>query len=160
MPSTSRKKVKSAKKTVTKAQPMEIGWREWVALPEFGVGRIKAKIDTGAKTSAIHAYRIQELEQDGASYAEFYLHPMQNRNKPEIFCIAPIVDKRLIKSSNGVAQERLIVRTTLEMGERSWEIDLSLTNRDDMGFRLLIGRDALRKNIVIRPGRSFLTGKP
>ncbi|MEZ5895738.1 MAG: RimK/LysX family protein [Parvularculaceae bacterium] len=137
---------------------MEIGWREWAALPELDVERIKVKIDTGAKTSAIHAFNIRETDHDGVLYAEFVLHPEQRRAKPAIKCTAPIIDRRAIKSSNGMVQERLIIRTALVMGERSWPIDLSLTNRDEMDYRMLVGRDALRKNIIIRPGKSFLLG--
>ena len=128
-------------------------------LPSLCAARIKAKIDTGAKTSAIHAYRIKEVEKDGAPYVEFYLHPEQKRKTPEIFCVAPVMDKRLIRSSNGKTQERFIIKTVLAMGEREWPIALSLTNRDEMGFRLLIGRDALRKKVIIHPGKSYMLGK-
>ncbi|MCB2113887.1 MAG: RimK/LysX family protein [Parvularculaceae bacterium] len=138
---------------------MEIGWREWVALPDLNVERIKAKIDTGAKTSALHAYNIQTVERDGTAFAQFVLHPAQRRKSPAVKCLAPIVDKRVIRSSNGVAAERIVISTALRMGDRSWITEISLTNRDEMGFRLLIGRDAIRKGVVILPGRSFLLGK-
>jgi hypothetical protein len=142
-----------------KVPPLDIGWREWAALPDLGVDAISAKIDTGAKTSALHAFRIREIMHEGALYAEFFVHPLQRRNKPEIFCRAPIVDKRRIKSSNGVSQNRLVILTDLQMADRTWPIEVSLTNRDEMGFRFLIGRDALRKRVVIHPGKSFLLGK-
>ncbi len=138
--------------------PVDIGWREWASLPGLGVERIEGKIDTGAKTSAIHAYRIREVIFDGAPHAEFYLHPERRRRKPEIFCRVPIADRRLIKSSNGEAQERIIIVTPLRIGKREWLIELSLANRDAMGFRFLIGRDALRRGFVIHPGQSFLLG--
>ena len=138
--------------------PLEIGWREWAGLPDLGVARIVAKIDTGAKTSAVHAYRVRETTHDGVPYAEFFLHPVQKRKRPEVFCAAPIVDRRRIRSSNGVLQERLVIETTLRLGAREWVIELSLANRDAMGYRLLVGRDAMRKNILIRPSASFLLG--
>lgn len=142
-----------------KKQPLEIGWREWVSFPDYGIGSIKAKIDTGAKTSAIHAFRIREVDYEGARHVEFFLHPEQKRRNPEIRCIAPVLDQRLIKSSNGTVQNRFIVSTTLAIADREWSIDLSLTNRDDMGFRLLIGRDALRNKVIIHPAKSFMLGR-
>lgn len=139
--------------------PLEIGWREWVELPALCGRRIQAKIDTGAKTSAIHAYRIRELMLDGAPHVEFFIHPVQNRRRPEIRCLAPVHGRRLFKSSNGAEQERIVIVTELRLGGRKRSIELSLANRDDMGFRLLIGRDALRKNVVIHPARSFMLGR-
>ncbi|MGE0408931.1 MAG: ATP-dependent zinc protease [Amphiplicatus sp.] len=136
-----------------------IGWREWAAFPELGDFRIKAKIDTGAKTSALHAFRIRATRRDGLDFAEFYVHPVQKRRQPELFCAAPIIDKRGIRSSNGVLEQRFIIRTTLRLGERAWPIEVSLTNRDAMGFRLLLGRDAFRKRYVIDPRASFLLGR-
>lgn len=139
--------------------PLEIGWQEWARLPDFCKRRIKAKIDTGAKTSALHAFRLREMTVDGAAVAEFYLHPAQRKSAPEYFCRAPIVDRRLIRSSNGAGETRLIVRTRLKLGCRIWPIEISLTNRDDMGYRLLIGRDALKRSVLVRPSRSFLLGR-
>ncbi|MGF1543645.1 MAG: ATP-dependent zinc protease [Parvularculaceae bacterium] len=146
-----------AAKRSRKAPPLEIGWREWARLPDLGVDLIKAKIDTGAKTSAIHAYEIRKTERNGAPWVAFLLHPVQKRRRPEVACFAPIADIRSIRSSNGGLQERIVIRTTLAMGARSWAIDLSLTNRDEMGYRMLVGRDAL-KATVIRPAKSFLLG--
>ncbi len=142
-----------------KVAPLDIGWREWAALPALGIEAICAKIDTGAKTSALHAFHIKEVMLDGVRYAEFYVHPLQRKNKPEIFCLAPVVDKRRIKSSNGVSQNRLVIVTELQMADRTWPVEISLTNRDEMGFRFLIGRDALRRRVVIHPGKAFLLGK-
>ncbi|MEO0880199.1 MAG: RimK/LysX family protein [Pseudomonadota bacterium] len=159
--STSKSATSKSRASSRRTPPLEIGWREWAAFPELGgaASRTKAKIDTGAKTSAIHAFRVKEVVRDGVPYAEFFLHPAQKRKKPEIFCSAPIADRRLIRSSNGSVQERLVINTVLSMGARAWRIDLSLANRDEMGFRLLIGRDALRKKVIIHPGKSFLLGR-
>ncbi len=152
------KKTLKKTKSVKRQRPI-IGWREWAGLPDFGVEEINAKIDTGAKSSAIHAYRIKEIEIDGEPHAEFFLHPVQRRKKPEIYCRAPIVDKRLIRSSNGQEEERFVIEANLRLGDRLWKADLTLTNRDAMGFRLLIGRDALRKRFMIDPGASYMLGR-
>lgn len=158
MPSISRAK-KKTKKKARKAPPIEIGWREWAELPDLGVASIKAKIDTGAKTSAIHAFKIKEITRGGKPFAQFVIHPIQRKSAPTIKCVAPVVDKRRIKSSNGMSQLRIVIATTLKMGDNSWPIEISLANRDEMGFRFLIGRDALRRRAVIHPGKSFMLGK-
>lgn len=159
MPSISEGRIKTRVKKLVKKPPALIGWREWAAFPELGVKRIKAKIDTGAKTSALHAFRLETFRKGGVDYAEFYLHPLQKKARPEKFCFAPIVDKRWIRSSNGSVEQRFIIRTLIRLGDREWPIDLSLTNRDSMGFRLLLGRDAFRKKFLIDPRASFLLGK-
>ena len=146
---------KARKKKTKKMRPM-IGWREWADLPDFEVERVNAKIDTGAKSSAIHAFRIREVVLDGVDHVEFYLHPVQRRKKPEVLCRAPVVDRRVIRSSNGQGEERYVIETRLRLGERVWKIELTLTNRDAMGFRLLLGRDALKRKFYIDPGASYL----
>lgn len=142
-----------------KPAPQTIGWREWAALPELGVRHIKAKIDTGAKTSALHAFDITPHERGGVLFVAFALHPIQKKRRPEIRCIAPVIARRRIKSSNGGTEERYVIRTKLKLGVKASVIELSLTNRDAMGFRLLLGRDALKKSYVIEPGRSYRLGK-
>lgn len=142
-----------------KVAKLEIGWCEWVMLPGLCNRHILAKIDTGAKTSALHAHRIRELIVDGRPHVEFYLHPVQKQRRPEQHCLAPIHGRRTIKSSNGAEQERIVIQTTLTLGKRKREIELSLANRDDMGFRLLIGRDAMGKNVIIHPARSYMLGR-
>ena len=136
-----------------------IGWREWVRLPDLGVERIKAKIDTGARTSALHAFRITPFSKYGAAYVRFVLHPLQRRKKPEISCVALVIDHRRITDSGGRAEERYVIRTTLKLGKTLWPVELTLTNRDQMGFRMLIGRQALRRRYVVDPSRSFVAGK-
>lgn len=150
-----------AKETVKKKPkpPLEIGWREWARLPDLVDEPILAKIDTGAKTSAIHAYRVREVHRNGAAHAEFYLHPVQKLRRPEFFCSAPVHDRRVVRSSNGAEQKRIVILARLRLGKRVRTIELSLANRDDMGFRLLIGRDALGKNVVIHPARSYMLGR-
>lgn len=146
--------IKEAKKNESR-RPL-IGWREWASLPEFSVKRINAKIDTGAGVSAIHAFNVNEASVKGRAFAEFILHPVQHRRQPELFCRAPIVDRRIIRSSNGQEEERFAIETPLKLGDRVWKIHLTLTNRDEMEFRLLIGRDALRDKFLVDPSASYL----
>ena len=137
-----------------------VGWREWVALTELGGAVVKAKVDTGARTSAIHAYRISTYESDGLTIARFQIHPVQKRKRPVLAVEAPVVDIRHVRSSNGSVEERLGVRTPIEMGQHRFSIDLTLTNRDEMGFRMLLGRSALKRRFLVDPGRSYVTGRP
>jgi hypothetical protein len=142
---------KRAKKT--------IGWREWVKLPDLDVGRVKAKIDTGARTSALHAYKITPFTKDGASYVRFVVHPLQRLRKPEVTCVACVIDHRRVTDSGGRAEMRYVIRTTLKLGTARWPIELTLTNRDQMGFRMLIGRQALRRRYLVDTGKSFIARK-
>lgn len=136
-----------------------IGWREWVALPDCGVSRIKAKVDTGARTSALHAFRLQQFVEDDTLWARFEIHPDQRSARNAHTVTLPIVEHRRIRSSNGVVQNRPVVRTTLEVLGQRFPIDLTLTNRDEMGFRMLIGRAALRRRFLVDPTRSYYGGE-
>lgn len=141
-----------------------IGWREWVGLPDLGVEKVKAKIDTGARTSAIHAFEIRPFERDGQRYVSFLLHPVQHHRHPEVACEARVADERIVTSSNGEREKRYVVETRIQLGEEVWPIELTLTNRDEMGFRMLLGRRAVRRRFVVDPGGSFkamgkVTGK-
>ena len=136
---------------------LSIGWREWVGLPEFGVPRIKAKVDTGARTSAIHAFRIRPFERDDEEWVSFELHPFQRDSADRIACEARVVDRRRIRSSNARTEWRYVIRTPLSIGGRRWPIELTLAKRDEMGFRMLLGRTALRRRVIIDPAKSFLT---
>ncbi len=140
-------------------QKQTIGWREWVSFPDLGVDQIKAKIDTGARSSALHAFDIQCYKtKTGILRAKFILHPLQRNNKYCIPCHADVIDQRYVKSSSGQKELRTTILTNLQMGERVWPIEITLTNRDSMGFRLLIGRTALRKKFLVDPQRSYLSG--
>lgn len=139
-------------------ESIKIGWREWVALPDLKVGAIKAKIDTGARTSALHAYRIEPFRRAGALWLRFELHPLQRSDAMKVVCEARAVDERAVRNSGGRVERRYIIRTSLKLGEEIWPIELALANRDQMGFRMLLGRTALEGRAVIEPGRSYLLG--
>lgn len=134
----------------------QIGWREWVALPQLGVARIKAKIDTGARTSALHAWNIEPFERDGTPWVRFSLHPLQRNNHIVIPCEAAVIDQRAVRNTGGKAEMRYVIRTGVTLGNVSWPIEVTLTNRDKMGFRLLLGRAAVKNRFLIHAGRSFL----
>ena len=132
-----------------------IGWREWVNLPDLLACPIKAKIDTGARTSSLHSFGTRRFNERGEPWVEFLLHPVQRRSVPEIACVAPIKDERWIRSSSGAAGKRLVVETTARLGTLSWPIELTLAQRDVMGFRMLLGREAVRGRFLVDPARSF-----
>lgn len=134
-----------------------IGWREWVALPELGLNRIKAKIDTGARTSALHAFSLNPFIENGNDRICFDIHPAQHDTDTVITCVADIVDKRLVTDSGGHQEERFVILTPLTIAGQSWPIEITLTERENMLFRMLLGRNALRKHFVINPARSFVT---
>jgi hypothetical protein len=139
-------------------EPLKIGWREWVGLPDLRVGAIKAKVDTGARTSALHAYNIAPFRRRGGLWLRFELHPIQRSEAMKVVCEARAVDERTVRNSGGSEERRYIIRTLLKIGEKSWPIELALANRDQMGFRMLLGRTALGARAVIEPGRSYLLG--
>jgi hypothetical protein len=139
-------------------EPLKIGWREWVGLPDLRVAAIKAKVDTGARTSALHAYNVQPFRRGGTLWLRFELHPIQRSEGMKVACEARAVDERAVRNSGGGVERRYIIRTLLKLGERSWPIELALANRDQMGFRMLLGRTALEGRALIEPGRSDLLG--
>jgi hypothetical protein len=136
------------------------GWREWIALPELDVRWVKAKLDTGARSSAIHAYDVEEFERDGAAWVRFQIHPWQRSDLDAVDVELPLVDRRTVKSSTGHEERRLVVQTTLRVLDRDLTAELTLTNRDEMGFRMLVGREALRGAILVDPGRSYVGPRP
>ncbi len=139
--------------------PLTVGWREWVGLPELKVDAIKAKIDTGARTSALHAFRIEPFWRDGVVWVRFELNPIQRSHAKRVACEARAVDERTVRNSGGGVEQRYVVATMLKLGDKSWPIELALANRDQMGFRMLLGRTALKGRALVEPGRSFLLGK-
>lgn len=137
-----------------------VGWREWVTLPELDIDRIKAKIDTGARSSSLHAYDLKRFRRHGVSMIRFKVHPMQRDFRTLVEAEAELVDLRKVRSSSGVQTLRPVIVTTLELGERAWDIEITLVRRDAMGFRMLLGRQAIRGHLLVDPGRSFIVSKP
>ena len=136
-----------------------IGWREWVALPDLGIQRIKAKVDTGARTSALHAFALHPFKEGSRDKIRFDIHPVQNDSTLIVTCEADIVDKRWVTDSGGHSEERFVIVTTMILGKRKVPIEVTLTERDTMLFRMLLGRSAIRKRFIVNPARSFLRGK-
>jgi hypothetical protein len=133
-----------------------VGWREWVGLPDLDINRIKAKVDTGARSSSLHAYDIEVFSRGQRDFVRFTVHPVQRETKTTVRCVAELYEHRHVKSSSGHREHRPIIRTTVELGGERWPIDLTLTTRDAMGFRMLLGREAIRKRFLVDPGRSYL----
>ena len=141
-----------------KEPKMIIGWREWLALPDLGVPAIKAKVDTGAKTSTLHAFDVVPFERDGVRFVSFNIHPLQGSDEVVIPCTAPLVDRRRVTNSGGQSQKRYVIATTLQIAGRSWTIELTLTNRDAMKFRMLLGRNAMNGRLIVDPHLSMQAG--
>ncbi|MDF1832037.1 MAG: ATP-dependent zinc protease [Porticoccaceae bacterium] len=138
--------------------PITLGWREWVLLPELNLPLIKAKIDTGARTSCLHAFSLEPFNKGRTEWIRFGMHPRQHESQPELFCEARVVDKRIVTDSGGHKEERYVISTLLELGNSKWPIEITLTNRDTMRFRMLLGRTAMQNRVVVDPGASYLLG--
>lgn len=136
------------------------GWREWVGLPELGVGWIKAKLDTGARTLSVHAFDIAETERDGAPWVTFWVHPWQATDEDAVEASCPVLDVREVRSSSGHSEQRFVVPMRLALVGREVVAEVTLSNRDEMGFRMLVGREALRQGYVVDPSRSYLGPRP
>jgi hypothetical protein len=137
-----------------------IGWREWVQLPDLGVVEMKAKVDTGADNSSLHAFNVERIERDGAEYVRFEIHPKQRSKKPTILCEAPLAMEKKVKNPGGRTELRPVIRTRVVVAGEVIEALVNLTSRDEMGFRMLLGRRAVRSRFVIDPGRSYLGPRP
>lgn len=137
-----------------------VGWREWVSLPDLGISKIKAKIDSGARTSCLHTFSLEPFEKDGNKWIRFGIHPYQRNTDKEIFCEAEIFDERFVSDSGGHREMRYVIKTMFVLADKSWPIEITLTNRDTMRFRMLIGRTTMKNKIHIHPESSYLCGKP
>jgi hypothetical protein len=137
-----------------------IGWREWIGLPEFGVQAIKAKIDTGARSSALHAFDLERFDQGDQKMVRFQAHPLQRDDRYIVVVEAALLEDRMVRNSGGQSELRPVVITTVQVGSNMWPIELTLTNRDEMGFRMLLGRQALRRRYLVDPGHSYLQPLP
>jgi len=137
-----------------------LGSEEWCSFPELGIPTIKARVDSGAKTSALHAINIAPFKKDAQNWVKFDINPIQNNVKTIIHCEAPLVDKRIVKSSSGFREERYVIQTNLEIGNSNWVIEMTLTNRDSMGFRMLLGREAMSGRVMVDPEQQYVLGQP
>lgn len=135
-----------------------LGSEEWISLPDLHIPAIKVRVDSGAKTSALHAVNIQPFQRNNETWVSFDVYPIQDNGKKMIHCEAYVADKRTIKSSTGNRENRYIIRTPIHIGGESWEIEVSLTNRDNMGYRMLFGREAMKGRMLVDPESSFLLG--
>jgi ribosomal protein S6--L-glutamate ligase len=140
-------------------KPFVLGWEEWVALPELGLPAIKAKVDTGARTSALHAFYAEPFGPQRSRKLRFGIHPVPRREDIAVECIARLVDRREVRSSNGEREHRYVIETPIRIGTRQWPIEVTLTNRHTMTYRMLLGRQAIAGDILVDPSSSFLQPK-
>lgn len=144
---------------MTTKEKVTLGWREWASLPELNIPAIKIKIDTGAKTSALHAFDIETFLKDQKKFIRFNIHPAQNDDKHTIKCEAQLIDQRQISDSGGHKEMRYVIETKLVLGNKEWPIEVTLTNRSNMRFRMLLGRRAMVDHALVDPSASYLCGK-
>ncbi|MDF1827754.1 MAG: RimK/LysX family protein [Legionellaceae bacterium] len=148
------------KKMIEIQKKLLIGRSEWCALPLLNVPLIKAKIDTGAKTSALHAFNIECDHADGQARVHYDIHPIQGNDDVIVRCTSLVIDQRMIMSSNGHKENRYVISTSLSLGTKTWPIELTLSNRDPLRFRLLLGREALNRRVMIDPNLNYHQDKP
>lgn len=136
-----------------------VGWREWLALPQLGIDTIKAKVDTGARTSALHAYYVDPFMRARVQWVRFGIHPVQDNTDVIIECEAPVKDQRMVTDSGGHMEQRFVIETEFQLGKQQWNAEMTLTSRDNMKFRMLLGRRALEDRFIVNPAGSYLQGK-
>ena len=136
-----------------------VGSEEWCGLPNLNIPAIKTRVDSGAKTTALHAVNITPFDKNGSAWVRFEVHPIQYDGKTTLICESPVVDKRRVKSSSGIGELRYVINSQISIGENTWEIEVTLTNRDSMGYRMLLGRQAMAGRMLVDPQVSFQFGK-
>ena len=146
--------------TVETSKLKTIGWREWVAMPDLGIVEVKAKVDTGADNSSLHAFNIERFFEDGAEMVRFEIHPRQRKRRPSIDCVARVVGERKVKNPGGRSELRPVIRTKLVVAGEELDALVNLTTRDEMTFRMLLGRRTVRNHFLVDPGRSYIGGRP
>lgn len=137
-----------------------LGWREWAALPGLSIPKIKVKVDTGARTSALHTFKLEPYESETGRRVKFWVHPLQNNTEYVVECDSKVVDERVVTDSGGHAEQRFVIETPIIIGEHEWSIELTLTDRDTMKFRMLLGRTAIQEQYLVDSSASFIAGKP
>jgi len=160
LPTPPKKSTRTSASKKPRAPKPVIGWRECVALPDLGVDWIKVKVDTGARTSSLHAFAIKEFDRDGEPWVSFVIHPEQDKARPAIPAELPLLDRRAVRNSGGREEMRPVVQTLIELDGHRWPIEITLTRRDAMGFRMLLGRQAIRRRFTVDPGASYRAGRP
>jgi len=148
------------RKRSPKKPPPALGWREWVGLPEHGLEWVKAKVDTGARTSSLHAAGLHTFEVENREWVRFSIYPWQRSTTDAIQIEARVLDRRRVRSSSGTTERRPVVVLPVRMGKKIYDVEFTLTRRDEMGFRMLLGRQALRSRFLIDTSRSYLLGQP
>lgn len=141
-------------------QLTQVGWREWLALPQLGIARIKAKVDTGARTSCLHAFHLEPFTRQGEEWLKIWLHPEQKNTQRIHECTAPILEQRQVTDSGGHQELRYVIATDVQLGSHKFQAEFTLTNRDTMKFRMLLGREALKYRFLVNPQASYLQGDP
>jgi hypothetical protein len=137
-----------------------IGWREWISFPEWGIEAVKVKVDTGARTSSLHVMDMTFFEKDSRQWVQFIVHPWQETAADAVSVTAPVITYKEVRSSSGCLQKRPVIRTRIVVAHRKIAVDITLTNRSEMGFRMLLGRAAIRNRFMVIPGKSYLGGRP
>jgi hypothetical protein len=137
-----------------------LGWREWVCLPDFGIENIKAKVDSGARTSALHAFEVEPFTRDGKPWVRFAIHPLQKSTDYVVECEAPVIDRRTVRDSGGHSELRYVIETTIVIGDSPVRAEMTLTDRETMKFRMLLGRTVLKKGYLVDSARSYLSRPP
>jgi len=138
-----------------------IGWKEWFGLDCLSLPAIKGKIDTGAKTSSLHAFNIESFYLENVEYVKFDIHPLQKNKNLVRTCVARVIDQRMVCDSGGKKEKRFVIKSDLRIGDKKFCVEITLANRDSMTFRMLLGRDAVKQaKMLVDPSKSFLQGKP